>query len=101
MVRNPRTLMMCSLLAVATGMALGSRMAPTAVDMAMGPAAMPRLAGRIEAWLQHDTSVVPPAAAPMVVAGQDDGAHVDATLEGHRQPRGPRTSREGTARTAR
>ncbi len=87
MVRNPRMLMMCGLLAVATGAVLGSHVAPQAQgnDLSL-LALMPGLVGvgmlESHAW-NKPTTATP---APPVVS--------DVPLEGHRQPRGPRESRD-------
>jgi hypothetical protein len=102
MVRNPRTLMVCSLLALATGMALGSRLAPMLADAGATPAVE-----RIESWspwtrsdasadVRHGDSIAVDAQALAV----DRPAEV-AGLEGVRHPRMPRMSREQMARTAR
>jgi hypothetical protein len=100
MVRNPRTLMMCSLLALATGLALGSQMAPSATDAMPSPALVPALAQRLQAWVRPETGMAAPAIDPIQSAA-DDGTTRDPTLEGARQPRGPRMSREGSVRAPR
>lgn len=105
MVRNPRTLMVCSLLALATGMALGSWLAPTADGTTAGAAFAPALADRLaawqgQAWTRTEAAVdAPPVNAIPVEAD----ASVPATggIEGERQPRMPRMSRETMARVAR
>lgn len=107
MVRNPRTLMVCSLLALATGMALGSRLAPMLAGADAG--ATPAVE-RIESWspwtrsdasadVRHGDSIAVDAQAPAA-----DGPSLPAKaagLEGDRHPRMPRMSRERMARTGR
>jgi hypothetical protein len=97
MVRNPRTLMMCSLLALATGLALGSQIAPTAVALTPATRPLPALAQRLQAWGRPDTPMVAPRALPPLVATDD----LDPTLDGERQPRMPRMSRDALARSPR
>jgi hypothetical protein len=107
MVRNPRTLMMCGLLALATGMALGSRIAPTATGLA--PAATPAFAQRVAAsggpWATREapaytTAAPAPAPAETTVDTPLDAATAPG-IEGGRQPRMPRMSRETMARPSR
>lgn len=98
MVRNPRTLMMCSLLALAMGLALGSQIAPTTANVAAAPAAVPPLAERLEAWVRPQAAVATPSLAPLEATTD---AAPDPTLEGGRQPRMPRMSREALARPMR
>ena len=89
--------MMCSLLALATGLALGSQIAPTATDAA--PAVLPALGDRLQAWVRHDAEPALPSTAPTIAAGPE--ISTDLTLEGGRAPRMPRTSREALARPMR
>jgi hypothetical protein len=99
MVRNPRTLMMCSLLALATGLALGSQIAPAVVGT---PATrMPAFAERLHAWgvRQPDTAYAPPPTALPPI--RDTDPTIDSTLDGGRQPRLPRASRDAQARAPR
>lgn len=104
MVRNPRTLMVCSLLALATGMALGSRLAPG--PEAVAPHVQLALDDRIEAWAWRPrpaalSADVPASTAIAVDAAQAGTSVADTGLEGARHPRTPRMSRETMARTAR
>jgi hypothetical protein len=102
MVSNPRTVMMCGLLVLAAGAALGSRLAPTARGDA--PAAVPAFAGWNWPWAGHE----PVAGAAARAAGPTEAA-VDTTadavtapgIEGDRRPRMPRMSRDTMARPSR
>ncbi|GAB6195506.1 hypothetical protein [Lysobacter xanthus] len=88
MVRNPRTVMMCGLLVLAMGMALGSRVAP-GPDVTATPAPGP--------WLLEQVFGSPKSMRPAPVAATpiDVAASADAPgLEGHRHPRGPRSPRD-------
>ncbi|MGY3266982.1 hypothetical protein [Lysobacter sp. HA35] len=90
MVRNTRTLMMWGLLAAATVAALGSRTmplprsadAPSLLDLMPGVVGLG--AYETQAWKKGSPGAVdvPPPVA------------TDVTLEGNRQPRGPRESRD-------
>jgi hypothetical protein len=98
MVRNPRTLMMCSLLALATGLALGSQLAPTVAGNSGDR--VPAFAERLHAWAapQPAAAYVPPAAMPALL---DTDPTADNAAEGGRQPRMPRASRDAQARAPR
>ncbi|WP_133477644.1 hypothetical protein [Cognatilysobacter segetis] len=104
MVRNPRTLMVCSLLALATGMALGSRLAPGASDAAADGWMTPALADRLAAWQGHRwarPAVAVDGPAGNAITVDIDTAPEAAGLEGGRHPRMPRMSRDTMARAAR
>lgn len=95
MVRNPRMVMLCGLLAAATGIALGSRIGPVATPepgLALFSIA-PGLAG-LRAWWPRTAQPTPPSVASRSIA---DGP----SLEGDRQPRGPRRSHDQLDRTSR
>ncbi|TZF88278.1 hypothetical protein [Cognatilysobacter lacus] len=103
MVRNPRTLMMCSLLALATGMALGSWLAPSgnAVAPTQVPTLLPQLLERLHAGEQSaDAMPSRPTEAPANLAA-DANTSSDSGLEGNRQPRMPRAPRDASERPMR
>ena len=105
MVRNPRTLMVCSLLALATGMALGSWLAPSADGTPPRASFAPALADRLAAWQGQAWTRVDPAVDALrvnaVPVEADAPTPATGGIEGERQPRMPRMSRETLARAAR
>ena len=104
MVRNTKALMLCSLLALATGLALGSRLAPVTGDVATPPMQPSARAGLLDDWNGRVWRAEPAADAPPSDALPRDAlaqASEPTGLEGDRQPRMPRMSRETMARPSR
>jgi len=96
MVRRPRPLMVCSLLALAMALALASRLAPGGSMVAAMPSRVP-VATDVPGWTMRGWD------APLPAEPAASGAPADAAigLDGHRQPRSPRMSREALERTTR
>lgn len=92
MVRNPRMLMMCGLLAAATGLALGSR-PPVPADGPLGSALLAALVPGFGLWAAQDWTAPRAIDAPASAAAAGDAPAVPIDLEG-RHPRRPRSPRD-------
>lgn len=99
MVRNPRLVMMCGVVAVALGVALGSRPVSAPADEPSPQTLLGLLVPGAALWAQLGAQALPEPRRPVVQPAEV--ASVAPFDPGARSPRQPRQSRDASARDSR